>query len=310
MALRLHPCIHGVLSSTAQDASSLATGRQSPEVTTASVTMEERGAPSKYQTDPNGTGATDARSDSRQEQVLRLAKRGLKLFPIAANDKVPLKGFKWKELATDDDKQIKQWFVEFPKCNWAACTGAASKVFVLDVDGVAGRTSLSALSQASLPPTLITHTGKELGHHFWFEYPADMVIHNSAHKLGPGLDIRGEDGYVVVPPSIHPNGSIYKFGDEGEEISSAPEWLLEAITDTRQTERDYLCAETGRPIPVGARNDTLFRDGCAMRRRGATEEEIIAFIKQANLRCEQGLPESELRKIAHSGLQISSDTRC
>jgi hypothetical protein len=311
LKLQVNPTIKDAQSSAAPGTSLPATGLQPPEVKMTCPKVQESKASSSQShpkhSDPNGKDDAVAPKDPHLEQVLSLAKRGLKVFPLAPHHKLPIKGFKWKELATDDEDQISEWFAQYYDCNWAVRTGAESKVFVLDVDDVAGRDSLSALlARGSLPATLMTHTGKELSFHLWFAYPSDVVILNSANNLGPGLDVRGQGGYVVVPPSIHPNGSIYKFDNEGNEISPAPEWLMEAIAQGCCSERPYKCStESARIIPVGARNETLFRDACALRRRGATEQELLAYMELANLRCEKALSDSELKKIAHSAFGYS-----
>lgn len=49
--------------------------------------------------------------------------------------------------------------------------------------------------------------------HFFFEYPHGVEIRNSAGKLGPGLDVRGEGGYVLLPPSVHATSRRYEWED-------------------------------------------------------------------------------------------------
>jgi hypothetical protein len=235
------------------------------------------------------------------DSILRLANRGLLLFPIVPQGKVPFKGFAWKEKATNDQQQLRSWFEQFPACNWAARTGPEAKVFVLDVDGEDGRASLGLiLKHGAFPPTLTTFTGNEWGLHCWFRYPAKGDLLNSVGKIAPGLDVRGRDGYVVVPPSVHQNGTQYAFDNEDADIKSAPDWLLQLIANSSQARVKGDVLEPGTPIPVGERDDTLFRDACAIRRRGATEKEILAYLKEANRRCEKPLGESQLLKIARS----------
>jgi hypothetical protein len=241
-------------------------------------------------------------SDAHLKQVLRLAERGFRLFPLAPHTKKPMKDFGWKDLATNDKQQLVTWFNEFPECNWGMATGPVSNVFVLDVDGAEGRDSLNSLG-GKLPQTLTTQTGKPFGLHLWFEYPANaMAMRNSAGALGPGLDIRTEGGYVVVPPSIHPNGKTYAFVDEFDEIVPAPDWLLELIACSPETPNSphFDIESKEEVIPVGKRDDTLFRYACGLRRKGTAEEEIGARLREANKRCEQPLSEAQLKKIAHS----------
>lgn len=70
-----------------------------------------------------------------------------------------------------------------------------------------------------------------MGSHLYFAHP-DHVVRNSSKRLAPGLDIRGDGGYCVVPPSVHENSEPYFWlgRDEGKPITTAPEWLLEQVS--------------------------------------------------------------------------------
>ena len=256
-------------------------------------------------TDSNTDIALDADDlkHSRLEQVMRLAQRGCRLFPLSPNSKVPMKDFSWKELATNDEAQVLTWFNKFPGCNWAVATGFESKVFVLDVDGEEGRKSLDSLADqgCAMPPTLITHTGKPISCHLWFEYPSDgTAVRNSASKIAPGLDIRGHGGYVVVPPSIHPNGTPYVFSDESIKIAPAPEWQLDLIAQVAAQQPYKPAADPrGEPIPTGERHAALLSLAGAMRRKGCGEEEILAALMVTNAtRCKPPKSKQEVEELA------------
>jgi hypothetical protein len=81
---------------------------------------------------------------------------------------------------------------------------------VLDVDPEKGGfDSLLALVRRYdvLPETRVVHTGGD-GLHFYFEHPG-IHTRSSAGKLGPGLDFRGDGGYVLLPPSVHAKNRTY-----------------------------------------------------------------------------------------------------
>jgi hypothetical protein len=280
--------------------------------TKAAANQEETKGPTlvapKMDAHPNGAAPlqkSEIVTDPRLEQVLRLAERGLKLFPLSPLTKVPIKDSKWTQEATSDPMQLKTWFSDYPNCNWGMATGVQSGVLVLDVDGGKGRASLRSILEeegSELPNTLSVPTGRPDGFHLWFTYSGDEApVRSSVGQLGRGLDIRAEGGYAVVPPSIHENGKPYAFTDESLEILPLPPWLLDRIAQSSSVKDDGRPTAEPRTISVGERNDTLFRDGCAIRRRGATEAEILAYCREVNKgRCEQPLPDQELRKIAHS----------
>lgn len=176
-------------------------------------------------------------------------------------------------------------------------------MFVVDVDGKKGRASLAALEahHGPLPATLASHTGREdSGEHRWFTWPGDRNIRNSTGKLlGDGLDIRAAGGYVIVPPSMHPTGRAYQWADTTVRIADAPMWLLEMVT-TPQRFALSPATEIGI-LRDGCRNDGLARLAGAMRRKGATRDQLEASLLEANSRrCRPPLEDAEVLKIAAS----------
>lgn len=114
--------------------------------------------------------------------------------------------------ATTDEATIRAWWEQWPAANVGIATGAASGLVVLDVDPRhGGDTSLAILESqvGALPRTLVVRTGSG-GLHIYFKAPS-RPVRNSASKLGAGLDIRAEGGYVVAPPSRHQAGGVYEW---------------------------------------------------------------------------------------------------
>jgi hypothetical protein len=162
-------------------------------------------------------------------QVLRLAARGFRLFPCKERAKEPAIA-KWQRLASTDTGQLQSWSQRFSGCNWGLATGPGSGVFVLDVDGQPG---LSAFWELSGHDRWLSTLGVRTirGSHLYFQWPTEGTVKNSAGKLGIGLDIRGLNGYVVTPPSVHPSGTQYTWlVNEEIPISTAPDWLAKAVT--------------------------------------------------------------------------------
>ena len=115
----------------------------------------------------------------------------------------------WKAATIDPDK-LHKWFDNSLKRNLAIATGSVSGIFVLDVDGALGEESLAKLEAkyGPLPKTASVLTGR--GRHLYFLCPP-QGLRCSAGKIGPGLDIRGDGGYIIVPPSLHQNGKQYEW---------------------------------------------------------------------------------------------------
>lgn len=203
--------------------------------------------------------------------------------------------------ASTDADTIRQWWAKWPDANVGIVTGAASGLFVLDVDpGHGGDTSLADLLavHGPLPETVESLTGGG-GRHIFFKHPGG-TIRNSAGKLGPGLDVRGDGGYIVAPPSVHVSGGCYQWtADPGETpLTEAPAWLLARLRD--ETPRPAGAPDSDR-IPKNRRNNTLTSLAGAMRRKGATETAILAALQAENRnRCDPPLSDSEVAGIAAS----------
>lgn len=167
--------------------------------------------------------------------VGQFVERDLPVLPLVARQKRPAipRGLHG---ATTDKKELKRYFGNNPHANYGVSTGGTSNIFVLDIDGRAGRRSLSRLiaKHGKLPRTVTVLTGN--GEHRYFRGNG-TAIKNSAGRLGEGLDIRGDGGYVVGPGSVHPSGRVYSF-KEGRALNEAaiaktPPWLLALVTSDR-----------------------------------------------------------------------------
>ena len=160
------------------------------------------------------------------DQVRRLAARGWRLFPCREKAKEPLIR-KWPDLASSNIDQIELWYRRWPVCNWGIVTGQRSGIWVLDCDGQDGLESFwLKCKEHGVIDTLAVRTSNE-GTHLYFRWPTNGAVRTAA-KVLPGVDVRGEGGYVISPGSIHPDGVQYEWlGDrESQPIADAPDWLL------------------------------------------------------------------------------------
>jgi hypothetical protein len=225
---------------------------------------------------------------SRAKRVaLGFAANGWPVLPLRG--KVPLPGTRGVLDATTDPGVIKAW----PEnVNVGIATG--NGIVVLDVDGEEGAVSLHALERdhGPLPRTLSAETGGG-GQHFYF---LGHGLGNSAGRLGPGLDVRGEGGYVVAPPSIHPQAGRRYAWDERTAPVPLPDWIRERLTTA-----SAMAPPAPVVIPEGQRNETLASVAGSMRRRGLDSVEIAAALHTVNgRRCHPPLPEREVDGIAAS----------
>ncbi|HUP68580.1 MAG TPA: bifunctional DNA primase/polymerase [Acidimicrobiales bacterium] len=129
--------------------------------------------------------------------------------------------------ATTDEAAIRAWWRRWPQANVAVRTGAASELVVLDVDpGHGGDESVKALvaEHGRFPPGPVVATGGA-GRHLYLAHPGAPVRNDAGRRLGPGIDLRGDGGYVIAPPSRHASGGGYEWERLGEELPPVPAWL-------------------------------------------------------------------------------------
>lgn len=153
---------------------------------------------------------------------------GWAVFPLVPRSKVPITQRGFLDASKEED-QIRSMWNSRTNCNIGISTGSASGFWVLDIDkDKGGEESLQQLENkyGSLPSTLTSYTGGG-GRHFLFVIPNNIKIPCTIGKLAKGIDTRGDGGYIAAPPSIHPNGTQYVWGDG--EIAEAPSWLIKLI---------------------------------------------------------------------------------
>ncbi len=136
-----------------------------------------------------------------KQAALELVSAGWHVFPVQERGKQPL--VRWRDESTSDLEKVSGWWDRWPNANIGIDCGKSGLV-VVDYDGVE-------------PPhvdTLQVKTGRGVHHYF---ANAGEPVPNSASLLGDKIDVRGEGGYVLAPPSVHPSGALYEWS--GDRIS-------------------------------------------------------------------------------------------
>ena len=137
--------------------------------------------------------------------ALEYLDQGFSVIPINPATKRPL--IQWKkyqsELPTDED--IEEWWNKWPNANVAIITGKLSSLVAVDADSAKG---IQWVNEYMDRTTVYNKTGK--GCHALFKYPKKLEIGNRG-RIAPDVDIRGEGGYIIAPPSIHGSGKQYEW---------------------------------------------------------------------------------------------------
>jgi hypothetical protein len=145
--------------------------------------------------------------------------------------------------ASSEPALIVQWWRSVPYANLGIRTGAESALVVIDVDGATGLRTLRQLTAAHAAFRAAWSSTGSGGWHAYFAHPG-AAVPSSAGRLGDGIDVRGEGGYVVAPPSLHRSGQAYRWAADPrgggpatspDHLPPLPGWLLELAAPTSPT---------------------------------------------------------------------------
>jgi putative DNA primase/helicase len=222
----------------------------------------------------------------------------LRYFPLRKNGKKPA-----CETWSYDDASL----VRNPEMNEGIPTGRRSGVFILDNDPRnAGDVSLKELEHKHGPlPETYTVLTPGTGAHRYFKYfaPDGQTIPCSNGKIAPGIDIKGDGGYVVAPGSTI-DGKVYREINPDLEPADAPAWLQIAILGLRKTrtaKSERAPSNNGQKIPNGQRNDALTRQAGKLRNMNLSEAGLVqALLDYARQNFEDldGNTEPDIREMA------------
>jgi len=245
------------------------------------------------------------------DAAIQYANRGWAVFPVKKNkNPYTQRGF---YDATTDTEIIKRWWQKWPNANVAIATGSMSNgLTVIDIDidedkGIHGDESFRDwCDQEDVYIDSLTAVTGRGGKHLYFtsSYPYGCKV-----KALEGVDIRGEGGYVIAPPSVHQNGKTYFFdGDEEsdeivcvQEDSDVEYFLNEMFKDDGE---DKPPLEIPPEVNEGNRNDMLFKMASAFQAKGVEDDVILASVQgynQAN--CKPPLPDDEVEAIVRNVLR-------
>lgn len=157
---------------------------------------------------------------SLREEAIAYAQRGWPVLPLRPRDKPPLTKHGLHD-ATTKIEIAEHWWDQWPEANIGLRTGIAFDV--LDIDGPAGLKSMADFNYKHIGP--VSKTGK--GYHLLFQ----VTGAKNGAAMRPGLDFRGNGGYIVAPPSIHPLGHAYAWSHYSSTLPlpEPPEWLLDMV---------------------------------------------------------------------------------
>lgn len=254
---------------------------------------------------PASTEATNALLLSPLgEAALRMASKGFYVFPVEQGGKRPVTPNGLKD-AKRDLEAIRACWSQRPHLNVAVRTGRESGIVVLDIDGEDGWDSLHRLEDehGELPTTASVTTPRG-GQHFYFAHPG-VELRNTTGFPGEGLDVRGDGGYVVAPPSLGPGGRGYEV-DEQAPIAPMPQWLLDLLLSYQRKVDSSLQGTTDWPAFLtnapsqGERNSRMTSYVGHLFGHDMDAREVLATARLLNAQVSPPLTEKELGSIVKS----------
>jgi hypothetical protein len=264
------------------------------------------------------------------ERALEYLQLGYPVFPVcspkmgrhqhgrsacSSPGKRPLVGWEPYQTRLPTINELRSWWDRWPLANIGMPTGALSGVVVLDCDS--GDARQVAMAEGGLGTTPAVWTGKPGGIHYWLRHPGETVSNFARRR--PGLDFRGDGGYVLVPPSWHASGAQYRWVEGTAQLTPAPcpPWLLDLLHggsgSSSTNEGTY-----GEPldldafldgIPEGGRDDAIWRYACKLRNDDVPRRYAEQLIRQAARLCRPPFDEDvALEKVARAYRQYEPES--
>lgn len=236
------------------------------------------------------------------ETAKQYFKQGMSIIPVDGQ-KRPLMAWKVYQTKYASTEEIKSWINLENFTGFGTTTGSLSGLLVVDIDHGANTDELDFPDT----PTVKTPHG---GLHYYFKYPKNKTIKNFA-GIRPKIDIRGEGGMVVMPPTKLSDGGVYEWmQDLTTPIADIPDWLSKELQNKPPLER--LATEILKGVPQSQRNSSATQVVGKFLKYFKTDDwESTAWpaVKGWNLQNQPPLNESELRQVFDSIAQREINQR-
>ena len=245
---------------------------------------------------------------SSLEAALQYLARGWSVIPVRPREKRPLIRWQPYQEKQPSEDEVTAWFTAHPDANVGIVTGAKSGLVVLDVDPAhGGDDSLIDLESrhGALPDTVEAQTGGG-GRHLYFRHPGGVVPNKVG--LAPGIDLRGDGGLIVAPPSTHPSGRryVWEVSHHPDDVALAamPDWLLHLVRGPRAPAGHSLHhwrTLVSEGVSEGERNNSLASLVGHLLWHGVDVDVVLELMLCWNrARCRPPLPDAEVDSVVKS----------
>lgn len=231
---------------------------------------------------------------------------GWSILPVKPEEKRPyMTNWLQYNRIRADSETVHNWFNHLSGAGVGLVTGRVSNIVVLDVESYC-KTPIEELIK-KYPTQMVSKTGSG-GYHLFYQYPQNISKVSNRVGVFDGADIRADGGFIVLPPTVHPNGNRYKWVRQGAP-GIFPKELLEINSKPKIESGSGWVTETLRGVSEGGRNDTCARLAGYFFKKGMTQDIVEALLLEWNERNDPPLPINEVRTTirsierSHSGIQ-------
>jgi len=212
--------------------------------------------------------------------ALRYRSLGISAIPVSPRGKEPLVPWKEFQQRIASEQEIREWWKKWPEANVGAVTGTISNVIIVDLDGPEGKHQAEVLGLTSSSKSV---TGK--GFHLWYKHPGGNI--QNTVRTHPGIDIRGDGGFVLAPPSVHPNGKRYRWLRPVISVATLPRFPTEVFAsnvpkivqdaDSLRNQPGWI-AKALEEMKIGNIDDTLTSICGRLRRDGYNANDVLVLL--------------------------------
>jgi hypothetical protein len=255
---------------------------------------------------------TQASSRTMLDYAREYVARGWSVIPLQPGSKIP--AILWKKYQKDfpTDEELTNWFSGIKSYNIGIVTGQLSNLVIIDFDN---KKALKEAKTRGLPGGgPIVQTSR--GYHCYCEFPKDGIGNQASSQI-EGLDIRGDGGYAVAPPSVHSSGNVYKWKRDPENsLPKLPSWINKNNrTENTQFIEKQITSNYGKAAlknellllssaTIGNRNNTLNKVAFSLSQLiesgDLNHSEVLENLKTTALSI--GLKEPEISHTINSGM--------
>lgn len=230
------------------------------------------------------------------EEALEYIDNGWSILPVKPEEKRPFMTNWLQYTKTRATKEMaNNWFRNLSGAGVGAVTGRISNIVVLDVESYCPTPVEELLKR--YPTQLISKTGSG-GYHLFYQFPTNVAKVANRVKIFEGADLRADGGFIVLPPTVHPNGNRYEWVKRG--VPGAFPMALLDIQAKPIVQNEGWISEALRGVSEGGRNDTCARLAGYFFKKGINAEIVEALLMEWNERNDPPLPVHEVRTTIRS----------